>query len=369
MEDNFEELELQRNERWALGIKHPEHKNWTIYPITGEVFDKNQKQIGCITKEGYVLSGHNILHRIIYEAAYNIKLVKSNDLAMNEVINHIDFVRSNNKITNLEVVSIQKNNQWKLNRTGRWKGVSFNQERQNWQSELKYNYIGRFLGYYKTELEGGKAYNSYAKYINETFDCKYLLNEIIEEDYEVIPLNIPEINRINLLKTRSSQYIGVQYHFRRDSFSVGIKYEGVQRRIYGITNKVNGLTYNECKILRNYNELECAKISNQQRLYYNNHNNKTYELNIIPEYIDIEKDIYSEFLINKEKNNSNEKSKYNGVRPYKNTTSWTAFYSKKSKQISIGKRYDTELEAAIAYNTKMIEINLTNKYQYKINTI
>jgi hypothetical protein len=169
------------------GIKHIEHPNWTIYPELGIIKnDKTQKLVGCIsTSTGYVVIHHSKIHRLIYEAVNNIKLTKI------QHINHINRIKTDNRIENLEIVSNQQNSQWSIHRTGNYKGVSWNKAKNMWRAELKYNYKNIFLGYHINEIDGAKAYNDYAMYLNETDNCKYLLNNI--ENYNTVARNKDEV--------------------------------------------------------------------------------------------------------------------------------------------------------------------------------
>ena len=70
-----------------------------------------------------------------------------------------------------------------------------------------------FLGYYSTELDGAKAYNDYALYINNEMGTNYYLNDI--ENYVTIPRNIPEENVQIIYDKNTSKYNGVSYDSKR----------------------------------------------------------------------------------------------------------------------------------------------------------
>jgi hypothetical protein len=323
------------------GIKHPEHANWIIYSELGIILNCNTKiPIGTLSKStGYIYINHIAIHRVIYEAFHNIKL------RTEQHINHINRIKTDNRIENLEMVTNQQNTQWTVNRTGEYKGVSWNKEKNKWKAELKYNNKNAFLGYFETEIEGAKAYNDYAQYMNENNECKYMLNDI--KNYVTISRNIPQDTKETQLENITSKYRGVSF----DS----------TRKYYKVSIKLQGKTYN---LGNNANEIECAKVYNQQALYFNNHENGKFILNEIVNYVTIEKNIYKEIQDNKK---SNKSSKYLGVTKYKDTVKFRCLLVHDKKQISLG-IFVSELEAALAYNKKASELNdECGKMKYQLN--
>ena len=99
-------------------------------------------------------------------------------------------------------------------------------------------------------------------------------------------------------------------------------------------------------------------------VYLNKTYNTKYELNDIPNYNTIPKDIHSE---NKEKYSNKKSSQYIGVTFSKQNNKWRALLAYNKKQIHIGTFID-ELEAAKAYNKKAKKLNKElNKQVYKLN--
>jgi hypothetical protein len=230
------------------------------------------------------------------------------------------------------------------NKTGNYKGVFWMKGKKKWKAELKMAYKIAFLGYYSTELDGAKAYNDYAVYINNEMGTNYSLNDI--EDYIPTPRNKPEENVQIIYDKKTSNYNGVSYDSKRKYYVVGIKYKG---RSYGLGN--------------NKDEIECAKLYNQQACYYNQNFNTEYELNNIPNYITIAKDIYKE---NQDKKLEKKSCKYYGVTLYKKNGKYRAVLVHNKKQIHIG-FFENELDAAKAYNKKACELNETTNSKYKLN--
>ncbi len=337
------------------GISHPDYEHIVVYPLDGKIYSKKTNKFlkGSASKKGYTYlsSGKRKIsfHRIIYESFHNVKLQP------HQQINHINHNPKDNCITNLELVTNQENSQWTRPRTGIYKGVQWNQTHNKWRAELKYNGENNFLGYYNTEIDAGKAYNDFALYLNQTYDCKYLLNTIKEPNYEPTPRNIPEDNKQSLLQNKScSEYIGVQYNKSRNNYYSQIKY--------------NGKSY---FLGSNKDAIEVAKIYNQQAAYLNNQNPKVkYQLNDIQGYETLPKNIIEQKL---QSNLEGMKSKYHGVTLHKPSNKWRAYIVRDKKQINIG-QFDNELDAAKAYNLKAAQLNTSilqcgGKRLYKINPI
>jgi hypothetical protein len=232
------------------------------------------------------------------------------------------------------------------NKTGNYKGCCFSTEKQKWKAELKKDYVITFLGYYDSEIDAAKAYNDYALYINKTCDTNYCLNTI--DGYVENPRDIATENKNIQLDNKTAYYNGVSYDSKRQCYICSIKYEG-----------------KSCYLGCNQNEIECAKLYNQQALYFNNHFNTKYTLNDIPDYTTVEKNIYDENQTTKMVNKS---SKYHGVTFNKKSNKYRSCLVYNKKQIHIG-FFTDELDAAKAYNTKAHELNNTCNTHYKINII
>jgi phage anti-repressor protein len=247
--------------------------------------------------------------------------------------------------------NIQETNVYKLtgqqtfNKTGTYKGVCFSVEKQKWKAELKLNYNINFLGYYDTELDAAKAYNNYATFLNQNDNTNYTLNEI--PDFVPIPINIPTVTKEEILKQKSSKFRGVSFNSQRQYYNSAIKFK----------NK----SYNLCQ---NVDEIECAKIYNQQSLYFNNHYGTKYKLNDIPDYQTKEK---NHIVFDKKKNPFENTSKFYGVSLHKNLNKYRAYIVYNKKQLNLG-LFTSDIEAAKAYNEKAKELNDNSNKKYKLNT-
>ena len=78
-----------------------------------------------------------------------------------KVINHIDFNRLNNEVSNLEIVSPRENtNKKHLQSSSNSTGVSWHKGRSRWISQIYHTGKLNFLGYFKTESEASNAYQN-----------------------------------------------------------------------------------------------------------------------------------------------------------------------------------------------------------------
>ena len=298
---------------------------------------------------------------INYIERYNIE---SNE-SFKEINKNFDIKKEleeiNNEINLQEQVIIDKKfiqnqtcthqGQQLTNKTGNYKGVFWKEDKKKWTANLKRNYKNVFLGYHNSELEGAKAYNDYALYLNQNENTKYLLNKI--PDYQTKPRDIPnETKKEIIVEAKSSDFNGVSYW--------------KQRKYYVVSIKLNSKTYN---LGHNESEIECAKLYNQQALYFNETLNTNYQLNDLgPNYVTVSKNIVKEIVESKLASKS---SKYNGVTVVVNKNKEVKFRSVlvyNKKQLHIG-FFDDELEAAKAYNKKAEELNTEFKKKYKLNLI
>ena len=113
---------------------------------------------GYINKKGYCVFDINkskyFAHRLAYAFVYG-------DLSELYEIDHIDRNRSNNKISNLRLVTAQENQfNYSIPRhnTSGYLGVSYRKERNKYQAKIKFNKKTIHLGYYKEAKEAHNAY-------------------------------------------------------------------------------------------------------------------------------------------------------------------------------------------------------------------
>ena len=100
------------------------------------------------------------VHRLIAEAFLE-------EFDETKYIDHIDRNKTNNKLTNLRMVTPLESC---LNRgiwgKSQYKGAYFSKKRNDWRSQIRVNKKCVSLGYFKTELECALAYNNYIELNN-----------------------------------------------------------------------------------------------------------------------------------------------------------------------------------------------------------
>ncbi|NDA64656.1 MAG: hypothetical protein EBX50_21895, partial [Chitinophagia bacterium] len=249
-----------------------------------------------------------------------------------------------------KIKEIQKEQRNKINKTilekigpktGIFKGVCFCSTRNLWCVQLAHNNENHHLGYFSEEIDAAKVYNDYAAYLNETENTHYYLNDI--PGYVTLPRNVSEENKNKIKNNKTSKYIGVSYDSKRKYYVAGIKCSG---KTYNLGNSLE--------------EIECAKLYNQQALFFNNTLNTEYKLNDIENYTTVAKDFRDDLINNKLNKKS---SKYYGVS-LTTAKKWSASYMLNRKKMHIG----TFNTACLAYNKIVIQVN-KNGGNYKINII
>lgn len=83
---------------------------------------------------------------------------------MKLVVNHIDLNKTNNNISNLEIVTNRINsNRIHLSSTSSYVGVSWDNARQKWLSQIYINGKNKYLGHYDSEFVASETYQKALK--------------------------------------------------------------------------------------------------------------------------------------------------------------------------------------------------------------
>jgi hypothetical protein len=228
-----------------------------------------------------------------------------------------------------------------------YNGGSWSITHNKWVSRITNNNNTVVLGYFTTEMEAAIAYNDYASYLNQDIEIKYRLNEI--EDYIPNSRDVLKEYKDKRLQSKTTKFIGVYYIKSKQMFEASI---GYKKKNY--------------KLCKHINDVECAKIYNEQALYFNNHLGTNYKINDIPDFITIEKNHIHDLELNKFK----KYSRFIGVSIRNDNGKFRSYIKHNGKRIDCG-THEHEIDAAIAYNKKANELNQLEetKIKYKLNDI
>jgi hypothetical protein len=287
------------------------------------------------------------------ELNYAIDIIK-NGVELIDKCSFIDYISFKNYAVNLpdklqiplKEIIFEKPD--KYNKISNYNGVSWYIKQNKWVSRLTKDNNTVFLGYYDTELEAAIVYNDYASYLNETLEIKYRLNEI--ENYTPKPRDMVKEYREKRFQSKSSNFNGVYFVKSKQIFEASIQYK---RKSY--------------KLIKNTSDIECAKVYNEQALFFNNNFGTKYKLNDIENFIIQEKNHIHELEISKIK----KYSRFVGVSVRNDSNKFRAYIKHNGKRIDCGTFVD-EIDAAKAYNKKAEELNNVNalnmcKIRYTLN--
>lgn len=80
------------------------------------------------------------------------------------VINHIDFNKQNNHVSNLEIVTQRDStNQKHIKSASKYTGVTWSKNSEKWMAQIKKNGKLKYLGLFTDELEASNAYQQALK--------------------------------------------------------------------------------------------------------------------------------------------------------------------------------------------------------------
>jgi hypothetical protein len=125
---------------------------------TGKIIGVNGKLLKpCLSKFGYYklnMSGNGIY---VHQAVAQTFLGYERDGTHKTVVDHINGIRTDNRLQNLRVVSNREN----LSRRGgtsKYVGVSWVKRNKKWRSNIRLGDAYYYLGLYKTEEDAHIAY-------------------------------------------------------------------------------------------------------------------------------------------------------------------------------------------------------------------
>jgi hypothetical protein len=85
---------------------------------------------------------------------------------LKSVVNHKNFIKNDNRLDNLEIVTVRENSNRKhIPHSSKYTGVGWHKRDKIWQSRIIINGAKKHLGYFHDELEASKAYEQALKNI------------------------------------------------------------------------------------------------------------------------------------------------------------------------------------------------------------
>jgi hypothetical protein len=130
-------------------------------------FDKQKLLLPQINSKGYyfvVLCDKTKRKQIQIHQLVAMAFLNHIPCKMEFVINHINFDKKDNKVSNLEIVTNRENSNRKhLKSTSEYTGVSFEKDRNKWTAQIKINGKRVLLGRFLNEIDASNAYQSKLK--------------------------------------------------------------------------------------------------------------------------------------------------------------------------------------------------------------
>ena len=119
--------------------------------------NKEGYELLCLTKNGTQKT--RTVHQLVAESFLNHKPNRHK-----LVVNHIDFNRNNNHLSNLEVITQRENtNRKHCKSSSKYVGVSWHKQHEKWSSRITINSNTVNLGSFSTEIEASEVYQNKLK--------------------------------------------------------------------------------------------------------------------------------------------------------------------------------------------------------------
>ena len=137
--------------------------NRTIIRKCGVCFTyKGKRLIPKLSKSGYLettLSDNGKLEYIRIHQIVAIAFLNHKRCGSELVVNHINFIKTDNRLINLEIVTTRENSNKKhLKSSSKYTGVYWHTKTKKWKSQIVVNNKKINLGLFKTEIEASNYY-------------------------------------------------------------------------------------------------------------------------------------------------------------------------------------------------------------------
>lgn len=106
---------------------------------------------------------HKTIHSLVVES-----FIDSDYKIKGLIVNHKNFKRDDNRLTNLEVITNRENTNLKhIEHSSKYTGVCWNKRENKWESRITFNGSQKYLGKFKSEDEASLYYEEALMCINE----------------------------------------------------------------------------------------------------------------------------------------------------------------------------------------------------------
>jgi len=180
------ELQLDRDEVFRKLSDYKPTEDLTRYSVSNLGNVRNDKT-GLILKASINSRGYNKLwlyregetkSKTIHQLVA-IAFLNHIPNGMKLVINHKNFNRTDNRVDNLEIVTMRENtNRKHLKSSSIYTGVSLHKPNKKWRAQIKLNGKKKHLGYFTNELEASEAYQRELNRIKSNIIVNYQGEEL-----------------------------------------------------------------------------------------------------------------------------------------------------------------------------------------------
>ena len=124
------------------------------------------KPVGCVNKTTkYMSFALGLTNQQVYCTAHRAGWFLYYGCWPKELLDHVNGIKTDNRIENLREATQQQNLRNQKSRTGssKYKGVSWSKQSQKWRVDLRYKEKANCLGFYASEEEAARAYDKSAR--------------------------------------------------------------------------------------------------------------------------------------------------------------------------------------------------------------
>jgi hypothetical protein len=152
-------------EIWKTIKDYPNYQVSNLGNVKSLNYNKTKKEkllSKCVNSNGYETVNlykngqfkNTKVHKLVAQEFLNHK-----PCGYKLVVNHINFIKTDNRVENLEIVTARENsNQKHLKSTSDFVGVSWLKSRNKWRSVIRINKKTKHLGLFDTELKASEYY-------------------------------------------------------------------------------------------------------------------------------------------------------------------------------------------------------------------